>query len=123
MVTSWRSTCWRKPSRACRHSRPHRLGTPAITGRRIHGIPRRSCAAISIVKKTVMLCAEHITVSAGERVLCRGLDMAIGPKELWAILGVNGSGKTTLMHVLAGLDPPTAGRVVFESQPLQDYPK
>ena len=34
--------------------------------------------------------------------------------EFTAVMGPSGSGKSTLMHVLAGLDAPTAGSVVID---------
>ncbi len=34
----------------------------------------------------------------------------------YAIMGVSGTGKSTLMHLLAGLDTPTAGTVFFNEQ-------
>jgi branched-chain amino acid transport system ATP-binding protein len=34
--------------------------------------------------------------------------------ELRAIIGPNGAGKTTLFHLISGLLPPTAGRVLFK---------
>ncbi len=34
----------------------------------------------------------------------------------YAIMGVSGTGKSTLMHLLAGLDTPTAGAVFFNEQ-------
>jgi len=37
--------------------------------------------------------------------------LAIGSGEFTAIMGPSGSGKSTLMHIMAGLDAPTAGRV------------
>ena len=40
----------------------------------------------------------------------RGLDLAIYPNELVAIMGPSGSGKSTLMNILGCLDVPTAGR-------------
>jgi putative ABC transport system ATP-binding protein len=41
----------------------------------------------------------------------RGVDIDIAPGRLTAIMGPSGSGKSTLMHILAGLDKPTAGQV------------
>ncbi len=41
--------------------------------------------------------------------------------EFLAVLGRSGSGKTTLLNLLAGLDRPTAGKVLFGGRDLSDF--
>jgi putative ABC transport system ATP-binding protein len=43
----------------------------------------------------------------------RGIDLEVRSGELVAVMGPSGSGKSTLMHILAGLDKPTAGTVMI----------
>ena len=46
----------------------------------------------------------------------KAIDLEVRPNEFFALLGPSGSGKTTTLRLAAGLETPTAGRILFDDQ-------
>ena len=46
------------------------------------------------------------------------LDLELARAEFFSVVGPSGCGKSTLLDVLAGLSPPTAGKISFEGKPV-----
>jgi lipoprotein-releasing system ATP-binding protein len=51
----------------------------------------------------------------------RDVNLSLAEGERIAILGQSGVGKSTLLHVLGGLDRPSAGQVLFRGRDLGSY--
>ena len=49
----------------------------------------------------------------------RDIDLAVGRGELVAIVGPSGCGKSTLLRIIAGLRPPSRGRVEVDGRPVE----
>src|SRR5260370_20590291 len=48
----------------------------------------------------------------------RGVSLDLEPASIHAVVGPSGCGKSTLLYILGLLDPPDAGRVYIESEPM-----
>ncbi|HTH70978.1 MAG TPA: ABC transporter ATP-binding protein [Candidatus Saccharimonadales bacterium] len=60
------------------------------------------------------LVARSLAAGYGARGVLRGIDLALDPGMLVALVGPNGAGKSTLLRALAGLIRPTAGAVTLD---------
>ncbi len=52
----------------------------------------------------------------------QGLDLDLYPSEIIGIFGPSGSGKTTLLRIMAGLEVPTSGSVMYQDIVVNDLP-
>ncbi|WP_206915554.1 ABC-F family ATP-binding cassette domain-containing protein [Alicyclobacillus suci] len=57
--------------------------------------------------------AERIEKRYGEKVLLSGVSFGIEDTDRIGLIGVNGTGKSTLLKMLAGVDVPDSGTIVF----------
>jgi putative ABC transport system ATP-binding protein len=66
--------------------------------------------------------AEHLVKVFGEgrtRVeALKGVDLAVRPGELFAIMGPSGSGKSTLLHILGLVTEPTEGSLILDGEDI-----
>ena len=68
----------------------------------------------------VLLKAERLEFSFGERLVLNGVDLTVQPGEVVALLGRNGAGKTTLLKMLNGLLTPARGTVMLGNRTLDE---
>ncbi|MCW3475493.1 sulfate/molybdate ABC transporter ATP-binding protein [Limobrevibacterium gyesilva] len=65
---------------------------------------------------TAEISIRGVTRRFGAQAALDGVDLDVRPGELLALLGPSGSGKTTLLRIIAGLEWPDSGTVMFGGQ-------
>jgi sulfate transport system ATP-binding protein len=58
----------------------------------------------------------NIAKNFGDFRALKGIDFEIGAGELVALLGPSGCGKTSLLRIIAGLDVPDSGQILFSGE-------
>jgi spermidine/putrescine transport system ATP-binding protein len=69
-----------------------------------------------------MLELENISKTYEGQPLLRGVSFNVDAGETVCLLGASGSGKSTLLRIIAGLEPPETGRVLWDGADLAPTP-
>ena len=70
----------------------------------------------------MILRLEGLTKRFGGLTAVDAVDLAVEAHSVHAIIGPNGSGKTTLFNLVSGAIAPTAGRIFFEGERIDELP-
>jgi multiple sugar transport system ATP-binding protein len=65
---------------------------------------------------------QHVSRRYGETAAVDSLDLEIVDKEFVVLLGPSGCGKTTTLNLIAGLDTPTSGHILFHGRHVEHVP-
>jgi iron(III) transport system ATP-binding protein len=65
---------------------------------------------------------EQVTKRYNATVALAGVDLSIHDGELFFLLGPSGCGKSTLLRLIAGLQSPTQGRILFDGRDVTSEP-
>ena len=63
---------------------------------------------------------KSVSKSYGETPVLKDIDLAVEEGEFLVLLGFSGTGKTTLINLMAGLEMPTRGEVLFKGKPVTE---
>ncbi|MFV0303642.1 MAG: ATP-binding cassette domain-containing protein, partial [Paracoccus sp. (in: a-proteobacteria)] len=66
-----------------------------------------------------VLALRNVSKSFGPIEVLHGVDLALEPGEVHALIGENGAGKSTIMKILGGFLDPTGGELLLEGQPAR----
>ncbi|HPT70742.1 MAG TPA: ABC-F family ATP-binding cassette domain-containing protein [Candidatus Cloacimonadota bacterium] len=74
-----------------------------------------------INKGDIVITLENIHKQFAEKLLLRDASFGIHHGDRIGLIGVNGCGKTTLLKLLAGTEPPDAGKITFRNELKLSY--
>ncbi|MDQ1901555.1 sugar ABC transporter ATP-binding protein [Paracoccus sp. WLY502] len=65
-----------------------------------------------------VLALRDVSRSFGPIEVLHGVDIALRPGRVHALIGENGAGKSTTMKIMTGYQPPSSGQVLLDGQPV-----
>src|SRR5258705_11936340 len=66
-----------------------------------------------------VLAVETLRSGYGRIEALHGVSIEVAAGEIVALLGANGAGKSTLIRAISGVQPITAGRILFEGRSIE----
>jgi len=69
-----------------------------------------------------LLEVHHLTKSYGDTYFPHDISFSVAEGDILCLLGPSGCGKTTLLRIIAGLETPDSGEVLFEGRDIRDVP-
>ncbi|MCG5481152.1 ABC transporter ATP-binding protein [Sinorhizobium alkalisoli] len=69
-----------------------------------------------------MLTVEGLRSRYGRIEVLHGIDLDVDSGEIVTVIGANGAGKTTLLKCLSGIQPVSAGSIVFRGEAMTTVP-
>jgi iron(III) transport system ATP-binding protein len=89
---------------------------PHSRSRSAGGQPAPAHAGRAAATIAARLTFDGVERSYGAKLALAGVSLDIAPAEVVCLLGPSGCGKTTLLRIAAGIERPTAGRVLINDQ-------
>lgn len=68
-----------------------------------------------------MLAVSNLTSRYGRIEVLHGISLDVHSGEVVTLVGSNGAGKSTLLRAISGVQPVTAGTIVFEDKPIRTW--
>ncbi|TPK18693.1 ABC transporter ATP-binding protein [Mesorhizobium sp. B2-5-9] len=65
---------------------------------------------------------KHLTKAFGDFTALKTMDLDIADGEFMALLGPSGCGKSTTMNMIAGMEEPTSGKILFGERDMAGVP-